>query len=159
MMETALSMSSRLSDCTWDPELTSELFTVIATCDHCDDPTVLSGERVTRWLPAQSPFESWRTYLVPKYVSPPPRIVRRPRGVSAKLDGALTRVESLLWTDQDSAFEVVRDLIEDMLIEGTTGVVVKSASKWITKTTDLRNQTMTDLLDGISLLGDLLEQL
>ena len=97
--------------------------------------------------------------MVPKYVSTPPRIVRRPRGVSAKLDGALTRVESLLWTDQDSAFEVVHDLIEDMLTEWTTGVVVESASEWITKTTDLRNRTMAELLGGVALLDELLVQL
>jgi hypothetical protein len=159
MMETALTTSGRLSEDTWDPELASERFTLIATCDHCDDPTLLSGERVTRWVPEEDPLESWRTYLVPKYVSPPPRIVRRPKGISAQLDGELTRVESLFWTDQDFAFEVVRDLIEDILSEGITRVIVESATEWITKTTDRRTRTMADLLDGIALLDELLVQL
>jgi len=83
----------------------------------------------------------------------------RPRGISAKLEGGLTRVESLFWTDQDSAFEVVRDLIEDILSEGATGVVVESATEWITKTTDRRTRTMADLLNGIALLDELLVQL
>jgi hypothetical protein len=129
---------------------------VIVADHHCNDPTVLAGERITSWAPEEG---SWRTYLVPKYVSPPPRIVRRPKGISAQLDSELTRVESLFWTDQDFAFEVVRDLIEDILFEGITRVIVESATEWITKTTDRRTRTMADLLDGITLLDELLVQL
>jgi len=122
------------------------------------DGRLQSGERVTRWVPEKGPLESWRTYLAPKYVSPPARIIRRPTGISAKLDGELTRVESLFWTDQGFAFEVVRELIEDMLSEGTTGVAVESATEWIT-TPERRNRMMADLLDGIVLLDGLLVQL
>jgi hypothetical protein len=115
---TGCSESARQYNDAWDPIWTVERFVALAVCDNCGDPTALAGVTNTEESPPDDEEESrWRTYLIPRFVQPPPVIVPRPRGTPTSIKDLLTKAEGLFWTDLGAAGNAIRCVIEELLTE------------------------------------------
>ena len=138
--------------------MTIERFVTLALCDHCEDPTSIAGETHTEPSPEHDRECQWSTYLAPRYVNPPPTMVRRSRGLPVSLEDALYRAEGLFWSDLGSAGLAIQNTIElimtDHVIRGASVATVASTRFSL----DARSLSMADVLDGFELLENLIEK-
>jgi hypothetical protein len=82
-------------------------------------------------------------------------LVHRPRGLPTWFEDALTRAEGLFWLDYIAAGRVVRNLIEEVLADGTARGVPESRMEGTKEALNGPEVTMDNLLDAFDLLGEL----
>lgn len=113
-LETAGSKEHRDDPESWRTSLTEWIHrcAVLLVCDNCGDPVGLVGE-----IRHADDGENSSTEVIPRFVSPAPLLVPRPRRLALGVDQALARSESLFWVDAGACANAIRSAVEVILID------------------------------------------